>query len=215
MLTIQQLHQNVRICVRFYWFFVTFPCYVVSPFSLQMEIFLYFREAFFSLGCPPCFLSSFSGPPVLHMLASSFISGILPLNAVISVLLSHVFCDISQVYVPCGWHCLQQYWVFHYSKVVFVSWISSFHWVPPLIYSTPLLCILLSLALFRRIHVLFISWDKREFVLRSYWFPEISFEVFFCLGYYILPLRSLHRLCVEWFLCTWVKSFCWVLNIYR
>lgn len=70
-----------------------------APFSLQIEIFLYFSKAFFYLYSWMFRFQFSSGSAVLHMLASAFLSGILFLNVIISIFLSRMLCDISQVSV--------------------------------------------------------------------------------------------------------------------
>lgn len=119
-LKIQRLHQDMRMCPFLLIFYDFFSGTWGAPFSLQIEIFFYFKKVFISYTCecPPCVLFSSSGPPVLHMLASSYLASYL-LSAIISFLLSCMLCDISQVCVTYGWHYFQQCWFFYYFKCSF------------------------------------------------------------------------------------------------
>lgn len=102
LLKIQQLYQDIRICVSFYWFFSTFSWYMWVPFCLQDELFnlqVYFRKAlFYSTWVSSLFFFTFSGPQFykcwFHLYClESYIS------ALISVLLSRVLGDIWHVCV--------------------------------------------------------------------------------------------------------------------
>lgn len=178
-----------------------------EPPSLHIEIFLYFRKAFIILiNVLFCFLSSFSGPPVLRILASFFIYDILLLNAIYHL---YPVCPERLVVFPRSVLLMVDITFsnvdsFITSNGVFVSSMISFLlWVPPIYSSSSAFYLLLSLfCLLHRIHVLYSDIEQNlSKKLTASWdfFLKYFLHLFLC---YIPPHWSLHRLCVGWFLCT-------------